>query len=424
MAGNYWVISQFFAEESGTGFSVTRLAEGLASHVPVSVICGMPNYVDPNKTAPMKETRNGVRILRCKASILNNNLLFKFLNMVTISFNMFLKVLFHVKPNDNVIIVNLPPLPPFLVSLACRIKGARRYLLVHDVYPQVLVTAGLIAPDSFLVSPLEKAFRKLYRSVDEIIVLGRDMKDLIAGKLGEVDCPIRVIPNSADLENLYPKPISENSLLKRLGIEDAFVITYSGHMGRTHGLEVLFEAAMKLRDRRDIHFLMIGKGPKKQWLEQRVAEERLENMTVLDFRPRGELLDSMNACHAGIISFLPKMSGVSVPGRMYDLMAVGKPIVAVVDSDSELARVIREESIGWVVPPGDPDKLVETLLKARQSPGVIEQMGLRSRETAERKYSLNAKINGYLEMLPASANPVAPARASGTNNLAWRRDLL
>jgi len=172
-------------------------------------------------------------------------------------------------------------------------------------------------------------------------------------------------------------------------------------MGRTHGLECIVEAACRTADRGDVHFLFIGWGAKRRWLEESIRARGLQNVTVLPYLPREELAISLNACDLAVISFVPGMIGSSVPGRMYNIMAAGKPIVAVAEPESELALVVKEEGIGWVVPPGDSARLVEAILEAKASSSLIAEMGARARALVETKYSVERVLEQYAQLLNA-----------------------
>ena len=89
----------------------------------------------------------------------------------------------------------------------------------------------------------------------------------------------------------------------------------------------------------------------------------------------------LNACDVALISFVPGMAGISVPSRLYNVLAAGKPILAVADADSELARVVREEQIGWVIEPDDPAGLARAIRDAKDHPEERLEMG-RLRATA------------------------------------------
>jgi glycosyltransferase involved in cell wall biosynthesis len=266
------------------------------------------------------------------------------------------------------------------------------------VYPDVLVASGLFKRNSPFVSALAVIQRALYRSMTRIIVIGRDMEALVARASTSPRQIVR-IPNWADADQVRPTPRDGNPLLAKLRLADKFVIQYSGNMGRTHGLECLADAADRLRGADDIHFLFIGTGAKKQWLERAVQERGLTNVTLLPYQPREALGVSLGACDLAIISFVAGMAGVSVPSRMYNVMAAGKPILAVADPESELARLVREEMIGWVTSPGDAAGIVDTILEAKRDVGQLAEMGQRARRAAETKYSYDLVIDSYRSVL-------------------------
>ena len=406
MLKTLWIISRFYAEETGTGYSVTRTAEGLTRYYSVRVLCGQPDYVYHDRRAPSSEIVNGVQIFRSAATNFSNrNLLVKMLNMLTSSVSILWMVIKHVQRDQPVIIVNLPPLLPLLTLPVCRLKGARVSLLVHDVYPESLVVAGVLPPNSATESFLSLVFNRLYRMADNIIVLGRDMQSLLATKTQSGGSRIAVIPNTADVDEIHPVSRENNGLLKKMGLVGKFVVKYAGHMGRTHGLEMLVGGAQLLNELDpDIHLVFSGSGPKKAWLESIIASKRLNNVTITPFSPRSEIEDSLNACDIGVISMLPGMAGISVPGRIYDLLAVGKPVIAVTDAQSEAALLIREEKVGWVVEPEDISGLVLAIQSAKADPVRLVEMGRRCRWVAENKYARCHQVDAYYELIERMCN--------------------
>jgi glycosyltransferase involved in cell wall biosynthesis len=84
---------------------------------------------------------------------------------------------------------------------------------------------------------------------------------------------------------------------------------------------------------------------------------------------------------------------------MYNILAAGKPLLAVSDDDSELAAVVHEEEIGWVIPPGRPDALVSALRNAKTSQEGLRSMGQRARQAAEAKYTRNHILQIYRDLI-------------------------
>ena len=340
-----------------------------------------------------------MNVRRCWGTRLNKDVLpFRLLNLLTISLALFWGGLRHIQRAAKVLVVTNPPLLPFLIMLACRLKRATPVLLVHEVYPEVLMAAGMVRQGSRGFRLMQGCTRWLYRQAACVVVLGRDMERLAATK-GAAQ-KTRIIPNWADLDEVRPEASRvENALVKECGLQDAFVVQYCGNMGRTHGLEYLLAAAGRAAPA--THFLLTGSGARKSWVEHEIPARGLKNVTVLPRCPRERLSEYLNACDLALISFVPGMSGVSVPSRMYNIMAAGKPILAVADADSELAAVIGEERIGWVVAPGDIDGILRVMAEARADPRLLREMGQRARSAAEAKYNLPRVLGLYRDLFAA-----------------------
>ena len=137
---------------------------------------------------------------------------------------------------------------------------------------------------------------------------------------------------------------------------------------------------------------------KKRWLLDEVAARQLPNVTVLDTMPRADQQVFLNACDVGLVSLTTGMTGLGVPSKTYNILAAGKPVIAVVDPSSEIGLLIKEENIGWVVASADPEGLADAIREASKLRS-LSDMGLKSREIAETKYSLCKIIEKYRKVL-------------------------
>jgi colanic acid biosynthesis glycosyl transferase WcaI len=391
----------YFPDDSATGYVLKHLAEGLAPFYDVHVLCGQSPRQNSTGRLTVREERHGVTIERCATTFFDKDVvMLRLINLVTICCSILLKALFSLKQGDVVIVVTNPPPLPYVALLAARLRRAHCVLLVHDVYPEVMAATGLLREDSFVLRSLRWLNRQLYPRYERVIVLGRDMQRLVESRFMRGGKKATMITNWADVETISPKPRKENGLLKQRGLEDQFVIQYSGNMGRTHGLETILEAAVLLQQEGSIHFLLIGSGAKRRGVETYLASARLKNVSMLPLQQRQELAETLNACDVAIISFIKGISGISVPSRMYNIMAAGKPIIAVADDDSELALVVCEEKIGWVVRPGDKEGLVDAIRNAQSAPRKLKEMGERSRAAAL-KYSRSQVLESYRILIDA-----------------------
>lgn len=400
---NLWVVSElYYPELTSTGYYLTQIAEGLTDTFEVKALCGQPNYSARGTRASKREVRNGVDIFRVSGTTLNKNVIvFRLVNMLTLSLSMFFVSLRKFRKGDRVLVVTNPPASPFVIAIASLIRGAAYTLLIHDNYPEILIAAGKAGGKSVAVRVLGFWNRWLYKHAARIIAVGRDMQELLSRKTQGLDIPISVIPNWAELENVEPRPRAENPLLNELGILDRFVLLYAGNMGYPNDIETILSAAKTL-DREAgsrFHFVFLGTGVKRKLIERFIADEEPANVTLLDPRPREEQAVFLNACDAGIVSLVSKMKGVSMPSRTYNILAAGKPIVAITEEGSEVDLVTKDDNVGVCSTPGDVTGLLNALEKLAEDPKRLLTMSDRARHAALDKYSLDTALSAYRRAL-------------------------
>ena len=396
-----WLVSElYFPELTSTGYYLTEIGSGLARDVEVNVICGQPNYSARGTKASKRERYKEVNIHRVAGTRFNKNILaLKLLNMLSLGFFFFFKALRSFKKEDKVLVVTTPPVLPFITALVSLVRGASYTLLLHDNYPEMLIAVGKTRPNSVLARSVEFANRWLYKHAAKIIVVGRDMQSLLVKKTCGLDIPITMIPNWAEIESVEPRPRESNELLKNLGLMEKFVFLYAGNFGRPNDIESLIAAADWLRNENELHFLFLGDGAKGRWLRREVAKLELSNVTILPPRPRTEQITFLNACDVGIVSLVSGMLGVSMPSRTYNLLAAGKPILGIAEPDSEIDLLVKENDVGWIVPPASPDQLAGTIQAIYADRANLIKMGIRARSAAETQYDLQTALNKYRKEL-------------------------
>lgn len=396
-----WVVSElYYPEETSTGYYMTKIAEGLASDMNVLALCGQPNYSRRGTKAAKREVHNGVEIFRTASTTLDKNvIIFRMINMVTLAATMLFSSIRRFRAGDKVLVVTTPPLLPFVAAISSLVRGASYTLLVHDNYPEILVAVGKTKKGSTFANLIGHLNRWLYKHAARIIVVGRDMQQLMEGKTVGLDIPIVNIPNWAELESVSPEPRSSNALLHELGISDRFVLLYAGNMGHPNDIESIIEAAAMMNGSDPAQIIFLGTGAKRKWLEKTIGELVLTNITLLDPRPRAEQQTFLNACDVALVSLVPGMKGVSMPSRTYNILAAGRPILGISEEGSELDLVIKDADVGKNVPPGRPEELVAAIKEMMVQPEKLKEMGIRARRMAEEKYSLQTAVDAYRNIL-------------------------
>lgn len=402
--GHLWVVTElYYPENNQTGYYLTQIAEGLADKFDVKVICGQPNYAARGVRAAKREIHKNVEIYRVWGTTLNKDvLIYRLINMFTLGASMFLKSVIEFRAKDEVLVVSAPPTLPFITALAAKLRRVSYNLIIQDKYPEILVAVGKTKADSLFIKTLDFLNRWLYKNAKKIVVVGRDMKELVEHQLEESERlkdKIFVIQNWAALEEVEPLPREDNPILKELGIADKFVFLYAGNMGYPQDLETVVECAYQLKDDERFHFLFIGSGVKRKWLEKEVSGKNIKNVTILAPRPREEQKNFLNACDVGLVPLVRKMSGVAMPSRTYNFLAAGKPILALIEENSEVARVIEEDKIGWYVAPLESENLRRMVLRIYEEKEKIPEMEKSARASALEKYSVEVAIEKYQKAL-------------------------
>lgn len=399
--GRLWVATElYYPEETSTAYILSKLGEGLAADQPVSVLCAQPNYERKGENAPARESVRGVSIVRVNHPRLDrNSIIGRTINVFIVALRIFARAVSELRSGDVVIVVTNPPLLPFAIYAAAVLRRASVVLLVHDLFPEAAILAGLLKPHGFLTALWRSATDWLFRRVARIVVIGRDAAELVAARVPDGMARVRVIPNWADVEDVRPSMPSDNPLLESLGLSGRFVLGYAGNMGRVHDIQLLIDAARAFRKTApDVHMLFIGNGFKHA-IVNAAANEPDANVTVLGPLHRSEQDVFLNACHVSVMALAPGMAGIGVPSRLYNVLAAGKPVIAAVDADSEPARVIREERIGLQTPPGDCAAFVRAVETVRCDPTFLAEAGARARRAAVERFSFPKTIAAYRSML-------------------------
>lgn len=394
-----WVVSElYYPEETSTGYFLTRIAEGLADGFDVQVVCSRPTYSERHLKVAWREERRGTTIHRMRSTRFSkDSLVGRALNLVSFTLVAWLFCAMRTRSGDRMLVVtNPPPLPP-LLGILVRLRRLRGVLLVHDVYPEVLVATGHARPDGPMVRLLAAVTRWTYRSYSDVVVLGRDMEDVARSKVANTRTRLHVIPNWGDADEIVPVARDANPFRRAHGLEGRAVVQFSGNLGRTHDVESVLDAAGALSEERDVVFCFVGYGGKSALVSQRQQQAAPGNLLFLPRQPREMLGAMLASADAAVIAFVDRMYGVSVPSRMYNIMAAGVPIIAMAHPASELAQVVREEECGWVIGPADAEALaaIARSLATPQGLADAQRRGARGRDAVLRRFTLPVVVGSF-----------------------------
>ncbi len=394
----------FYPELVSTGQTLTELSEELTDlGVKVTVICGPPTIASYS----CNETRinyKGIEIRRVWGTRLPKlNTFGKLVNLISYAVSCTLSVLFS-RDRSPLLIVTNPPFLGLVGLLAKWLRGRRYIFLVFDVYPDAAVNGGMISRGGLIERVWNSFNRAVYRNAAHVIVLGKKMAELIAdcSKLGHSHPDIlHILPVWADDRMIHPKPQSESRFLKEWGLEGKFVVQYSGNMARNHDLKTICGAMEILKDHPTIHFVFIGEGYRKQEVVDFIKTRNIHNCSIYSYVDREDLPESLSIASVGLLSLEKGQAGISVPSKMFGIMAAGRPVLAVVPDDSEVTEIILTHRYGVVIRNGDSQGLAEAILRLHNDKPLYQDYCLTSRKTLDNHFSLHCTAEKYQQIIEA-----------------------
>lgn len=391
----------FYPELISTGQTLTELCEELVDMgVDVEVVCGPPTIIDRKTQVPKYMEYRGIRIKRVWSTRFPKlNLFGKIINQVTFALSVFFYLFRDTSKRPILVLTN----PPFLVVICgfLRMLGGKPYIyLIFDVYPDTTIKLRMLKEKGLIVKLWNLSNKFTFKYASSIIVIGRCMQEVIRKKVGAASAgKIHTIHVWSDDNLIQPVSRKKNPFIKKWGLEGKFAVSYSGNMGRFHDMETIMEAAKILKEYKDIVFLFIGEGHKKQWIMEFADKWKLANCQFHSYVDRENLGFSLSCAHVGLVSLAIEQEGLSVPSKTFGLMAAGVPVIAIMSSDSEIAKVVTEEDCGLVIKPGNVTDLSNALLDLYNKPERQKKMGVNARKAIDSKYNLHSAAKFYNDLV-------------------------
>lgn len=405
------LVPYFPPDSNQSALMYGALAEDLvAQGCEVIVVTAQPHYSSAAARTTVKpwsvtKTRHAT-IVRTFVPPLNRASIWSRL-LVTLSYNWFgaLWLLFHKRPD-----VAFMPNPAYLcagVAAVAIVKRARLHYRIHDLYPDIAIRLGLIQSKSTIGRVLGR-LEALACSRAECVTVVTEAFQTALRDRGWGSNKVTVIPDWVDTQAIRPGK-RKNLFSRQHGLDDKCVLMYGGNVGLSQGLEVLLDAADRLRRRDDIVILIIGDGAGKRRL---VEEQRRRGLNNVRFLP-SQSLDALREVYAsadiGFVSLLPGVAPEWCPAKVYTTMASGRPVLAATGVDgSEASRIVQRFDCGVCVPSGDAAALAGAVVHLADSPATRARLGAQGRAAAEAHFSRAACTLALFQMCVSSLSKAAP----------------
>jgi len=292
------------------------------------------------------------------------------------------------------LMVESPPLFLGLTGvLLSWLKRARMVFNVSDLWPESAVRLGLVRRDGAthrLGAALE---RFCYREAWLVTGQSREIVSNIAARFPW--CRTRHLPNGADSEVFRPDRATTASreLLRTNG---NCVALYAGLHGLAQGLELLVDAAESLPSSTRLDMILMGDGPRKTTVVDRVKRRQIGRVRFLGPRPHSEMPAILSAADVLIVPLL-RYIPAAVPSKVYEAMACGRPVVLV--AEGEAARIVLDHDAGMVVAPGDVAGLAHALQTLSSNAALRSRFGANGRAAAVRFFDRSYIAGEFIEFL-------------------------
>ena len=407
------IVSQYFWPES---FRINDLALGLKERGhEVTVLTGIPNYPSvclfPGYSlfSSSKEEFQGMPVHRVPLIPRGSGQRWR-LAMNYLSFAFFASLLapLHCRGSFDLIFVYEPS--PITVGLPAivlkKLKRAPIMFWVQDLWPESLSATGAVRSE-LLLRWVAKLVRFIYRHCDRILVQSEGFIPSVAVLCAD---PQRVayFPNWA--ETLYQPVEVTQDAPERKEVSAGFCVLFAGNIGTAQSFETILEAAALLRHHQDIHWIIVGDGHRRAWVEGQIVERRLkEKVHLLGSRPTDMMPRYFALADALLVTLKhDPIFALTIPSKVQSYLACAKPILAALDGEG--ARVVRESGAGIVCPAEDAKALAESVLRlSRMSLQERVAMGQRGREYFEANFErekLLDRLEGWMQEM-IQGNPCA-----------------
>jgi colanic acid biosynthesis glycosyl transferase WcaI len=373
------VSGYYYPENVGAGIWVHQLSHDLtALGHEVSVLTGFPNYPD-GRIFPeyrgrffQRETVDGIPVIRTWVyATRSKNFWARVAGFGSFCLSAVIGGL-AARIRADVVYAIVPPLPLGISAwVLAKAAGARLVVNVQDIYPDIAVALGVLR-NRAAIHFFEWMERWIYKQAHRIVVISEGFRENLRTK-GVPSNKVLVVPNWADPSAIQPGA-RENTFRCQHSLPGEFVVLYSGGLSHNSHLDPVLDAAHQLRAE-PFRFLIVGGGVHQQALMERASVLGLRNLSFLPFQPLEHYAATLAAADATLVALHPLATFASVPSKVYKQMAAARPILAIANRRSEVARLVEESGCGIAVDPDDTAALVEALRRLAARGEETECMG-------------------------------------------------
>ena len=416
------IYAHYYAPDvASTGQILQDLAEGMKDEFEVTVICTVPSYTGKieeryKEKKFYKETINGVNVIRVPVPEFDKkNKISRIRNLIAY-FIQSKKATKQIGNQDYVMTISQPPIMGGMLGVYGKrsLKNSKgespKFIYcIQDFNPEQIEAVGYFK-NKLVINMLRWIDNRSCKSSDLIITVGRDLVKTVENRFKGKNIPKAVMINNwIDEKQIYPLPSDNDGVLafkKKYGLENQFIIMYSGNIGLYYDLENILKVIAEFKNAKTpkgekVAFVFVGEGSILDKLVSYKNKNELENVVFLPYQPKDKLIYSLNAANVHWCVNAKGIKGVSCPSKFYGICGTGKPVLGVLENGSEVQMLINEIGCGLVSEPGDYQE-VEKIIKwfiENSATDQLDKMGTKGYEYLADNLTKRKSIEKYISTI-------------------------
>jgi glycosyltransferase involved in cell wall biosynthesis len=286
-----------------------------------------------------------------------------------------------------------------------RLRRIPSVVWVLDLWPQSLEAVGVLKSKRALAL-VARLVGYIYRHSDRILGQSKSFVSEISRYLSD-SSRVDYFPSWSETAFAPEDVLPAAEIPVR---SDLFNIVFTGNVGDAQDFPSILAAAESLRED-PIRWIIVGDGRKADWLKAEIVRRQLESSVVMIGRfPLNRMASFYAHADALLVSLrADPIFAMTIPAKVQAYLNASRPILAMLDGDG--ADVVRAADVGYAVPAGDWNGLVEAIRRlAAASPAERARLSQNGLAYSAREFDRATLMTRLEENLIALASAKSAGR--------------
>ena len=300
---------------------------------------------------------------------------------------------------DVAFIDSTPPIQGLKLPIVRLFRKCPVVYNAQDLFPDTLSGTGLAKKGGLLWKIGSWVARVTFNNTDKIIAISEDIKRTLVEEKGIPADKVVVVYNWVDSDAVVPIAKEENPLFEEFGLNrEKFHVVYAGNLGNAQNINIVVDAAARLRDNENVEFVVFGSGGLESGIRARIETEGLKNLRLLPLQPVERVKYVYSLGDVCLVSCKEGLGGSAMPSKTWSILSCGRPVLANFD-EGELQMILTKNQLGVFTKAGDLEGFVEAISQLAAEPEKCEKMGARGRQFILDNLTKDAGTRKYAEVL-------------------------